>query len=351
MSSNFPHTSLPRSSGKINITGLLPGEINEVFGFRETYRGKQVFKWFSRGIFDFDSMTDLPLDTREMLKDRAVFSSSVESVHKDIDGTVKLRVRLADGLLIETVLLEDENGRKTACLSTQVGCGMGCKFCRTALMGLKRNLEPHEIMEQLYLLMHGYGKISNIVFMGMGEPLDNFENVRRAVEILHSKDGLGLSLRRITLSTSGIVSGIKKLTALGPYVRLALSLVSAREDLRRVLMPITRVNPLVDVKRALVEYQRITGKRITLEMVILGGINDGKEDVEALIEFIPPLRAVVNIIPWNPARDINFVPPSPKRLAYFKRELERAGIPVTRRYTRGQGVNGACGQLMVIEPT
>ncbi len=335
---------------KIHIASLLPEEINAVFGFMESYRGRQIFKWFSRGVFDFDRMTNLPLETREILKKRAVFSSSIESVHVDRDRTVKLRVRLEDGLLIETVLLEDENGRKTACLSTQVGCGMGCKFCRTALMGLKRNLEPYEIVEQFYLLRERYGKISNIVFMGMGEPLDNIESVRGAIDTFCNENGLGLSLRRVTISTSGIIKGIENLVTHGPHVRLALSLVTAREGLRRELMPIARTNPISEVKRALLAYQRVTGRRITLEMVLLGGINDTEDDIEGLVRFIPPLKVVVNIIPWNPARDINFKPPSSGRIAYFKRRLEDAGIPVTRRYTRGRGINGACGQLMIIEP-
>ncbi len=336
---------------KVKIASLLPREINNAFSFKEPYRGKQVFKWFSRGVLDFERMTDLPKDVRKELSLKAVFSSSIDTVKTDTDGTVKVKVALEDGLKIESVLLEDERGRKTACLSTQVGCGMGCKFCRTALMGLKRNLTVYEIVEQFYLLMERYGDISNIVFMGMGEPLDNMDNLKKAVEIFHSGDGLGMSLRRITISTSGLVKGIRELTYKGPHVRLALSLVTAREGLRKTLMPVTRANPLSEVKSALIEYQEATGKRITLEMVMLGGVNDGDDDIRALVKFIPPLKVVVNVIPWNPAKDIQFIPPNRKRVKYFKEALKKAGIPVTQRYTRGQGINGACGQLMVIEPS
>jgi 23S rRNA (adenine2503-C2)-methyltransferase len=253
---------------------------------------------------------------------------------------------------IEAVLLEDGRGRRTACLSTQAGCAMGCVFCKTGALGFRRNLEAAEIVEQ-FLRLRAEGEIANIVVMGMGEPLQNLPELRRALEVLCAPEGIGLSPRRITVSTAGIVEGIRDLTAAGPRVRLALSLTAAETGLRERLMPITRTNPLGELKAALVEYQERWGQRITLETVLLGGLNTREEDAAALAAFARGLDAVVNLIPWNPVEGMRFEgrplqEPSPGEAAAFQARLEKRGLAVTRRLRKGRGIGGACGQLGVL---
>ena len=226
---------------KIVLTGCLPLEITEKLELNQAFRGKQIFKWVSTGVTDFDSMTNLSLELREELKQKAVLrSSQIEQVLTDPDGTIKVVVKLADGNNVETVLLTDKEGRKTACVSCQAGCAMKCAFCMTGTLGLARNLTEAEIIEQFLYMEQQAGKLDNIVFMGMGEPLQNLEAIRRAIEILCHKDGRALSSKRITLSTCGIVKGIYELADNGPAIRLAVSLTTADEELRKELMPVAR---------------------------------------------------------------------------------------------------------------
>lgn len=337
---------------KIPIAALLPEEINSLLHLPKKYQGKQIFKWIQSGTLDFEDMTNLSKPLRSSLAGQAYISSQIEDALLDSDGTVKLKMRLKDNYFIESVLLTDKNGRKTACLSTQVGCGMGCAFCRTGKMGLKRNLKDYEIVEQFLFLTRKYGRINggirNIVFMGMGEPLENLINVKKAIDIFHHADGSGIGFRKITVSTCGIIPQIYELADSGPPVRLALSLITADPYLRSRLMPVSLTYPLSDVKKALLYYQEKTGKRITLEIVLLKGVNDREEDIEFLLKFIRLLKVLVNIIPWNPAEDIAFGEPSAEKVIWFKERLLKAGIPVIERFRRGRGINGACGQLCVM---
>jgi 23S rRNA (adenine2503-C2)-methyltransferase len=266
----------------------------------------------------------------------------------DPDGTVKLQLTLADGAKTEAVLLKDGAGRKTACLSSQAGCAMACVFCKTGALGLRRNLSACEIVDQFLSLNNLSPRISNIVLMGMGEPLLNLEEVRRACAILSHPEGLGFSHRRITLSTSGIPEGILELAEKGPPVRLALSLTTADQALRAELMPASR--PLSRIKEALLTFQNAGGGRITLETVLLRHINTRPPDAAALAEFIRGLDAAVNLIPWNPVPGLVFRgrplrEPEAGEVETFGRLLQKSGITVTRRYRRGRGVQGACGQL------
>ncbi len=332
------------------LAGLLPEEISSTLDLPRTYQGKQIFKWIHSGAETFAEMTDLPSKTREDLSSRIkLFSSEISRTVLDDDGTIKITVKLHDNYFIETVLLEDERGRKTICISSQAGCAMGCSFCRTGTMGLQRNLGPGEIVEQYILLKNKYGKISNIVFMGMGEPLANLENTKKAIEIFHHSDGPNIGLRKITISTCGIIEGINNLTQNGPFVKLAVSLVSADGETREKLMPVTLKNPLNELKAALKLYQEKTKRRFTLEYVLLGGINDRKRDAEKVRHFIGSLKAVVNIIPWNPAPGLPYREPGEEATEAFSKRLEELKVPVTRRYRRGRGINGACGQLAVFE--
>lgn len=329
---------------------LRPEELVDSLGLTPKFRGKQLFEWLhSHGSLSFEEMQNLPAALRSRLEEEYGAPRSARVVRElpDEDGTVKILVELYDGELIEAVLLEDIQGRKTACLSSQVGCALGCRFCRTSRMGLHRNLSAAEIVEQFYLLRDSYGKIDNIVFMGMGEPLANLSEVRKAVSLFGHEHGLGMSLRRITLSTSGLTDKIYDLAEKGPPLRLALSLVTADQDRREELIPVAVHNSLTELFSALETYHKKHKKRITLEYVVIRGINSSREDAEKLAEFARPLRAQVNIIPWNPVEELLFEEPSRKELNRFIDYVERFDVPVARRFTRGRGVNGACGQLAV----
>jgi 23S rRNA (adenine2503-C2)-methyltransferase len=298
-------------------------------------------------------MTNLSLDLRRDLDSRfSLYGSRITARLADPDGTVKLQIALADGGRIEAVILYDGRGRRTACLSTQAGCPAGCVFCKTGALGFFRNLDSAEIVEQFFHIRSIYPAIANIVVMGMGEPLLNLRELRRALSVLSDGEGLGLSLRRITVSTSGIVAGIRDLADRGPPVRLALSLTTADPILREALMPLSRGNPLPALKEALIYYQRKQKRRITLEAVLLGGINTRREDAEALFRFAAGLDAVVNLIPWNPVEGMEFrgLPlrePAGGELEGFTERLTKGGLKVTRRFRKGLGISGACGQLGV----
>jgi 23S rRNA (adenine2503-C2)-methyltransferase len=300
-------------------------------------------------------MSSLPLALRGELAGRfSLAASAVGSRHEDgpgaNGGAVKLGIRLADGAQIEAVLLTDGQGRRTACLSTQAGCPAGCVFCKTGSLGFSRNLSSAEIVEQFLFLRAG-GGIDNIVVMGMGEPLLNLPELRRALAVITDRRGMNFSRRRITVSTCGIVEGIIDLADNGPGVRLALSLTAGGEKLRRHLMPITARYPLREVKDALRYFQKKGGGRVTLEAVLLGGVNTRSEDAAALAAFAAGLEpVVVNLIPWNPVEGLKLAgeplrEPSAAETAAFLRQLAERGLKVTRRFHRGRGVCGACGQL------
>jgi 23S rRNA (adenine2503-C2)-methyltransferase len=348
------------------------------------FRAVQIFKWIAKGISSFDEMDNLPLDLRKDLTERYTLrpKTSVEE-QSGADGTVKLAIRFADKARIEAVLLADGSARRTACLSTQAGCPAGCVFCKTGT-SFTRNLDSAEIVEQFLLLRalatekeiinHGETRrkenkscqdsvflrgnilpssahpISNIVIMGMGEPLLNLKELRHALSVITCKEGLHFSRQRITVSTCGIVDGIADLAKNGPGVRLALSLTTADESLRRRLMPITAGQPLSKVKKALIAFQAKGGGRVTLEAVLLSNINTRAEDAASIAQFARGLDAAINLIPWNPVKGLEFEgkalrEPLAEEIKTFTQRLKELGLNVTRRYRRGRGVAGACGQL------
>jgi 23S rRNA (adenine2503-C2)-methyltransferase len=332
------------------LTALDEGELGRLLAPLPAFRARQIVRWIYRDAGSFDEMTDLPVSLREALKKRfSLYGSAVKKRLADGDGTIKLLAEFPDGAHAEAVLLKDGADRLTACLSVQSGCPVGCVFCKTGALGFLRNLEAHEITEQfLHLSREAASPIENIVVMGMGEPLLNLEPLRRALGRI--TDGKGLSLRRVTVSTSGIPRGILDMAENGPKTELAFSVTTAREELRRLLMPGVREFSLAEIKAALAVYQEKTGRRITLETVLLGGINTGEEDAAALRDFARGLFAVVNVIPWNPVEGLCFDgkplrEPSRPELESFIRRLESGGLKVTRRYRRGRGISGACGQL------
>ena len=331
---------------KIALAGLLPEEITEKLSLEQKFRGLQIFKWIGNGTNSFDEMTNLSKEIRSSLADKAILrSSKVSKVLKDPDGTIKLQITLYDGNAVETVLLTDKEGRKTACVSCQAGCAMKCAFCMTGTLGLARNLEPNEIVEQFLFLEKECGRLDNIVFMGMGEPMQNLSGIRKAIKVLTDERGRNLSGRRITLSTSGIISGIYDLADNGPNIRLAVSLTTADEDLRKTLMPVANGNPLSELRKAIAYYAEKTGKRVTLEAALLKNKNTGRESASRMIDFAKGINVNINLIPWNPVPGLNFEEPEPEDVRNFVRMLENANLNVTLRTKRGRKIGGACGQL------
>ena len=333
---------------KIILSGLLPSEITEKLELQQKFRGLQIFKWIGAGVKDFDKMTNLSVSIREELKEKSMIrSSSVSNVLKDPDGTIKLQIALKDGNAVETVLLTDREGRKTACVSCQAGCAMRCAFCMTGTLGLSRNLDASEIVEEFMYLEEAAGKLDNIVFMGMGEPMHNLGAIRKAIEVLCSKDGRALSSKRITLSTCGIVEGIYDLADNGPHIRLAVSLTTANEELRKELMPIARSkeNSLLALRKAIDYYAKKSGKRVTLEAALLHQKNTDEKSAKNMIDFARGIDVNVNLIPWNPVSILPFEEPSNNEVHNFVKKLEQAGINVTLRQKRGRKIGGACGQL------
>ncbi|WP_461246580.1 23S rRNA (adenine(2503)-C(2))-methyltransferase RlmN [Treponema sp. R6D11] len=352
-----------------SLAGLLPAEIETLLLPLPRFRAVQIYKWITRGVSDFDQMTDLPSSLREELKNRfRLYSSAVSTRHEDAQGgsAAKFTIALEDGLKIEAVLLQDGKSRFTACLSTQAGCPAACVFCKTGSLGFSRNLTAAEIAEQFLFLRNTLpegdskeadGKsahaIENIVIMGMGEPLLNLPELRKALAFFTDGAGLNFSKRRITVSTCGICEGLFDLAENGPYTRLALSLVTADEELRGRLMPIAAANPLEKVKQALIAYQDKSGARITLELPLLGGVNTRDKDALEMARFAKGLDSVINLIPWNPADGLEFEgkplrEPDKKETEDFVKLLEGKGLKVTMRRRKGRGVMGACGQLGVI---
>jgi 23S rRNA (adenine2503-C2)-methyltransferase len=328
------------------LSGMLPDELTEACRLERSYRGRQLFRWISHGVRGFDEMSDLPEELRARLAaDFTVVSATVAERLADRDGTVKLVLTLRDGATVECVSLSDADERKTACLSTQVGCPLACAFCRTGMLGFARDLSASEIVDQFFALKAESGAVDNVVFMGMGEPLLNLRETRKAIAVLTHPDGLGFSPRRITVSTSGIAAGIRDLADNGPKVRLALSLVSGDQAVRESLMPVSKSNPLPELKEALAYFQSWTGDRVTLEIPLLGSINTGREAVEAIRRFSDTLKVNVNVIPWNAVPGIGFSEPSRTEIDAFLSMLAECGIPCTQRARRGRGVSGACGQL------
>lgn len=331
---------------KIYISALLPEELTGALGFSQKFRGMQIFKWIARGADSFDKMTNLSKEVRASLSEKAVLrSSSISQVLKDPDGTVKLQITLRDGRAVETVLLTDRDGRKTACVSCQAGCAMKCAFCRTGQLGFARNLEPEEIVEQFLFLEAECGTLDNIVFMGMGEPMQNLPAIRKAVAVLTHPDGRNLSARRITISTCGIVKGIYDLADNGPHLRLAVSLTTADEQLRSQIMPVNLANPLSELQKAIAYYAEKSGKRVTLEAALMRGQNTGSENARKMIQFAQGINVNINLIPWNPVEELPFSEPAAAEIRNFIALLENAGLNVTLRTRRGEKIGGACGQL------
>lgn len=325
------------------------------------YRGRQLYKWlFNKGASSIAEMSDLPKGFREQLAERV----SVETIRPELfqtatDGTVKVLFSLATGRKIEAVLIPDfdEEGdprRLTVCVSSQVGCAMACSFCATGQMGFKQNLTSGEIFDQVWqmnaLAQERYGRgISNIVFMGMGEPMLNYDSVIRAVEAITSADGMGISPKRITVSTVGLARRIRQLADDGTKFNLAISLHAPSEEKRSSIMPVNRAaaTDLAALKDAVQYYARQTGRGVTYEYCMFDGFNDSEEDARRLADVAQWAPSKVNLIMYNPVAGLGFAPSPEDRLNRFIRVLVSRGVRVTVRRSRGQEIDAACGQLAV----
>jgi len=343
---NFPNME------KINLKALWIEELESFLDKlgEKKYKAKQLAKWiYNKGVTDFEEMTDLSKDLRRKLSEVAYIGKlklTRKQVSK-IDQTEKFLLELFDDKRIETVLMREKN-RVTVCISTQVGCALNCIFCATGKSGFERNLSAGEIVDQI-IAVKGYlkedEKITNIVIMGMGEPLLNYENTVKAIRIIQSELGLSISAKRITLSTSGIAPEIYKLADERLKIKLALSLNAPDDELRRKLMPITKKYPLSEVLEALKYYAKKNDIRITFEYVLIKDVNDSEEQALKLAKLIRGITCKINLIPYNPIKECPYKKPDEETLMKFRDILYPRAPAVTLRRSKGEDIQAACGQL------
>ena len=317
----------------------------------KSFRAKQVYDWlWSKNLHSIDEMTNLSKDLREKIaQEYTINPISVDQLQKSSDGTIKNGVKLHDGLLVESVLIPTDT-RTTACVSSQVGCSLNCEFCATARLKRMRNLEVAEIVDQVALIdkqskLYFDRPLSNIVFMGMGEPMMNYKNVVDSIKKITEPSGLGMSPRRMTVSTSGIPKMIKMLADEDLRVKLALSLHSAIEEKRNEIMPFSDKFPLTDIMESLQYWYQKTGSIITFEYCVWKGINDGDEDIKALVKYCKQVPSKVNLIQYNSIGDGKYDQSNPAAMENYVRQLEKNGITVMIRRSRGSDIDAACGQL------
>ena len=336
----------------LNLVGMLPSQLEDLAAElgASRYRGRQIATWlYRKGVVDLEKMSDLPKDFRAALAARAVAAlPEVERATPSQDGSRKLVFRLDDGARVSAVVMPDD-GRITLCLSTQVGCGYACAFCLTGTMGLTRNLTAAEIVGQLLaanaLLADGE-RVTHIVFMGMGEPLANYGALVQTLRVLtDAKLGLGYSPRRITVSTVGLVSGIEKLGRENLKTNLAISLHAASDEVRSQLMPVNRAWSLETLMKAVRAYPLAPRQSVFFEYVMLDGVNDSIEEAQRLVRLLRGVRAKVNLIPFNDWEGSSFRRPPLARILAFQTVLLDAGVTTTVRWSKGEDIGAACGQL------
>ena len=338
---------------KIDIRALSKEQLRAFFEKNgdKAFRGNQVYEWlWQKSAYSFEDMTNVSLETRQMLEDNFVINHiKVDQMQRSSDGTIKNAVRLHDDLIVESVLIPTAS-RTTACVSSQVGCSLDCKFCATSRLKRMRNLNPDEIYDQVVAIdnesrLYHNRPLSNIVFMGMGEPLMNYNHVLKAIDKITSVDGLGMSPKRIVVSTSGVPKMIKKMADDEVKFKLAVSLHSAIDEVRTSIMPFNATFPLNDLREALQYWYAKTKNRITYEYVVWDGINDKRKDVDALVEFCKFAPSKVNIIEYNPIDDGEFQQANNSAIDMYVKVLESNNITVTVRRSRGKDIDAACGQL------
>ena len=312
-----------------------------------SYRAGQIFKWLHSGVSSFDEMTNLPKSLREHLENDC-YIANVEIIRRlvsKIDGTVKYLYKLHDGEYVESVLMKYEHGY-SVCISTQVGCRMGCKFCASGLNGLKRSLTASEMLSQVMTAgIDNNIRVSNVVMMGMGEPLDNYDNSIRFLNLVSDEDGLNIGLRHISLSTSGVVSGIYKLMEEKLPITLSISLHAPNDESRNKIMPVNKKWNVEKLIAACRDYIKKTGRRISFEYAVIDGVNDSEKDAEELSRLLKGMLCHLNLIPANPVAENNFRSPERARVRKFCELMISKGINTTVRRTLGADINASCGQL------
>ncbi len=327
--------------------------LEEVSGMLEElgekpYRARQLYQWMHQKLArGFGEMKNLPLDLREKLGNRFSYTDLklVRMQESAFDGTRKYLFELSDGNLVESVWMKYRHGN-SVCVSSQVGCRMGCAFCASTIDGLERSLLPSEMLDQIYAITRDTGeRVSNVVVMGIGEPLDNYENLLLFIRLLTDENGLHISQRNVTVSTCGLVPEMKRLADEKLQITLALSLHAAFDEKRKKLMPVANRYAIEELMEACAYYFEKTGRRITFEYALVGGVNDAKEDAEALGGLCRKLNCHVNLIPVNPIKERGFVQSERDAILAFKNKLEKYGRNVTIRREMGRDIDGACGQL------
>lgn len=333
----------------INIRDLYYDELEKILidMGEKKFRAKQIFSWLYKGIESFDEMTDISKELIEKLKDNFVLNQiSLIDFQKSKDGTIKYLFKLNDGHGIESVLMEYKYGY-TACISNQIGCKMGCNFCASAKIGYVRNMTPGEIVGQILKVQKESGKtVSNVVFMGIGEPLDNYDNVIKSIRIMNDPKGLNIGARHISLSTCGIVPKIKMLADENIQCNLCISLHSSRDSVRTEMMPINKVYSIDEVMEACKEYISKTNRRITFEYALVDGVNDSHEDAIHLARLLKGMLCHVNLIPVNKIKGGKYEKSSTEKILAFRDTLNDRGIVATVRRELGSDISAACGQLV-----
>ena len=311
------------------------------------FRGKQVYTWLHKGVRSYEEMTDLPKGLRDVLSEKYPICPPevVRKQESKKDGTIKYLWKLSDGNCVETVLMRYHYGN-TVCISTEVGCRMGCAFCASTLGGLVRRLEPYEMLDQVLFTQLDSGlPVSHIVLMGIGEPLDNMDNVLRFLALVNSEDGMNISMRHISLSTCGLVPKIDELAKHKLQISLAISLHGPNNEIRSRIMPVNKAYPIEDLLDACRRYYAATGRRIHFEYAMIDGVNDSPENAKELLRRLKGLPAHVNMIPLNHVEESPLKPSSRSAVAAFQKILEDGGVTATVRRTLGGDIDASCGQL------
>ncbi len=311
------------------------------------FRAKQIFSWLHKGVRTYDEMTNLPQSLRKVLAEEYPIlpPQVVRKQESQKDGTIKYLWMLSDGNCVETVLMRYHYGN-TVCISTEVGCRMGCAFCASTLGGLVRPLEPFEMVDQVLFTQVDSGlPISHIVLMGIGEPLDNFDNVMRFLELINDAEGMNISMRHISLSTCGLVPKIRELAEKKLQLTLSVSLHAPSDGVRNTIMPVNKAYPTEELLQACRDYYAETGRRISFEYAMIDGVNDREEDARLLLKRLKGLPAHMNLIPLNHVEESPLKPSTKKAVARFQQILEDGGVPATVRRTLGSDIDASCGQL------
>ena len=311
------------------------------------FRAKQIYTWLHKGVRSYEQMTNLPKALRDTLAERYPICAPevIRKQESKLDGTIKYLWRLSDGNCVETVLMRYHYGN-SVCISTEVGCRMGCAFCASTLGGLVRKLEPYEMLDQVLFTQVDSGlPIGHIVLMGIGEPLDNFDNVMRFLELVNSPEGMNISMRHISLSTCGLVPGIDRLAEQKLQLTLSVSLHAPTDEIRSTIMPVNKAYPTEELLSACRRYYEKTNRRISFEYAMINGVNDTEEAARILIKRLKGLPAHMNLIPLNHVEESPLKPSTKQAVSKFQKILEDAGIPATVRRTLGSDIDASCGQL------